>query len=245
MQSIDPESLSTLQTRIAYLKSFTQFTQADAAALHAAKPVIEALIPSIVDAVYKKLLSYDITAKAFLPRQTGYDGVAPTKLEELDLEHPMVKFRMGFLKAYLKKLVVADYDDLETWEYFDKVGVMHTGVAGFAHRAKKPGLRVEYIHVGLLLGYVVDLVIAAVLAHPDLDNETRSAVLRALNKVIWIQNDLFARHYVVDLETTNPVAVPRTGFLEGWTGPIMAGAVVAVAVGVLGVQAIFFGPRRS
>lgn len=115
MQSIDPKSLSILQTRIAYLKSFIDFTQTDAAALHAAKPVVEALIPGIIDAVYKKLLSYDITAKAFVPRQTGYDGVAPTKLEELDLEHPMIKYRMGFLKGYLKKLVVADYDDLGTW----------------------------------------------------------------------------------------------------------------------------------
>ncbi|KAG0633531.1 Protoglobin-domain-containing protein [Tuber brumale] len=239
MQSIDPKSLSTLPTRIAYLKSFIDFTHADAAALHAARPVVEALIPSIVEAVYKKLLSFDITAKAFVPRQTGYDGVAPTKVEELNLEHPMVKFRMGFLKGYLKKLVVADYDDLATWDYFDKVGIMHTGVAGFAHRAKKPGLRVEYIHMGLLLGYVVDLVIAAVLAHPDLDNETKSAVLRALNKVIWIQNDLFARHYVVDLDTPNSVAVPKNGLLHGWVGQIVTGFVVAV--GVFGVQTILRG----
>jgi len=115
MQSIDPKSLSTLQTRITYLKSFINFTEADAAALHAARPVVESLIPTIVDAVYKKLLSYDITAKAFVPRQTGYEGVAPTKLEDLDLEHPMVKFRMGFLKGYLQKLVVMDYDDSRTW----------------------------------------------------------------------------------------------------------------------------------
>lgn len=239
MQSIDPKSLSTLQTRITYLKSFTNFTEADAAALHAARPVVEALIPTIVDAVYKKLLSYDITAKAFVPRQTGYDGVAPTKVEELDLEHPMVKFRMGFLKGYLQKLVVMDYDDSRTWEYFDKVGIMHTGAAGFAHRAKKPGLRVEYIHMGLLLGYVVDLVIGAVTAHPDLDNETKSAVLRALNKVIWIQNDLFARHYVVDLDTPNSVVVPKQGLLEGWVGQVVVGVVVAV--GVLGVQIILRG----
>jgi len=27
----------------------------------------------------------------------------------------MVKFRMSFLKGYLQKLVVVDYDDLRTW----------------------------------------------------------------------------------------------------------------------------------
>ncbi|RPA90156.1 hypothetical protein L873DRAFT_476914 [Choiromyces venosus 120613-1] len=237
MHSINPASLSDLQTRVDYLKSFVNFTEADAAALHAAKPVVDALIPSIVEAVYKKLLSYDITAKAFVPKQTGYEGDVPTKVEELNLEHPMVKFRMGFLKGYLGKLVAADYDDLKTWEYLDKVGIMHTGVAGFAHRAKKPGLRVEYIHMGLLLGYVVDVVIGAVLAHPDLDNETKSAVLRALNKVIWIQNDLFARHYVVDLETPSTVALPKKCLLDGWVGQVVTGVIVAA--GVLGVQTMF------
>jgi len=53
--------------------------------------------------------------KTFVARQTGDDGVAPTKLEELDLEHAMVKFRMSFLKGYLPMLGVVDYDDLRTW----------------------------------------------------------------------------------------------------------------------------------
>ena len=56
-------------------------------------------------------------------------------------------------------------------------------------RMKKPGLRVEYIHIGILLGYVMDALLGAVIAHPELDTETKSAVLRAFNKVIWIQND--------------------------------------------------------
>ena len=65
---------------------------------------------------------------------------------------------------------------------------------GFAHgdgycSAKKPGLRVELIHMSLLLGYVVDILLDAVVNHPDLDSETKAGVLRAFNKVIWIQND--------------------------------------------------------
>jgi len=54
------------------------------------------------------------------------------------------------------------------------------------YSAKKSGLRVEYIHMELLLGYVVDLVIVVVTAHPDLDNERKTAGLRTLDKVIWI-----------------------------------------------------------
>lgn len=30
-----------------------------------------------------------------------------------------------------------DYGKIESWEYLDKVGLMHTGAAGFAHRYVK------------------------------------------------------------------------------------------------------------
>lgn len=72
---------------------------------------------------------------------------------------------------------------------------MHTGQPGFKHRASKPELRVEYIHMGALLGYVVDIVVGAVM-EMDIQNQMKGRVIRALNKVVWIQNDLFARHYV-------------------------------------------------
>jgi hypothetical protein len=48
---------------------------------------------------------------------------------------------------------------------------------------------VEYIHIGLLLGYVMDILLDTVTKNPDLDAETKAAVLKAFNKVIWIQND--------------------------------------------------------
>lgn len=73
---------------------------------------------------------------------------------------------------------------------------MHTGQPGFKHRQNRPDLRVEYIHMGALLGFVVNVVIDAVLKMDDVPNEGKSAVLKALNKVIWIQNDLMAKWYI-------------------------------------------------
>jgi len=61
---------------------------------------------------------------------------------------------------------------------------MHTGKPGFKHRAKKPELRVEYIHMGALLGYVVDIVVGAVMEMSEIDNQMKSRVIRALNKVV-------------------------------------------------------------
>lgn len=134
MQNIVPATLTHLPTRIQYLRDFIQFTPEDAAILHSAKAAIAPLVPLVIDEVYTTLLSFDITAKAFVPRQSGYKGEAPTKIEELSHEHPQIKFRKDFLARYVVKLVTMDYEAEESWEYLDKVGLMHTGVAGFAHR---------------------------------------------------------------------------------------------------------------
>ena len=134
MQIINEASLNDLPTRIQYLKDFIGFTAEDAAALHAAKPVVAPLVPLVVDTVYEKLLSFSVTAKAFVPRQTGYQGAVPTKLSDLSADHPQIKFRKDFLARYLVKLVTMDYDKMASWEYLDKVGLMHTGHMGFAHR---------------------------------------------------------------------------------------------------------------
>lgn len=152
MQHIDSSSLASLPERVAYLKAFLDFTSQDAAVLHAIKPIVSPLIPGILDAVYNKLLSFDITAASFVPRNSDYEGETVKSVQELTLESPQIAFRKDFLKNYLVKLVTADYGSTAIWDYMDKVGIMHTGLPGFKHREKKPELRVEYIHMSLLLG---------------------------------------------------------------------------------------------
>lgn len=203
MQHISEKDLNDFSSRIEYLRNFIGFTTSDAAALHAAKDVIAPLLPAVVDAVYQKLLSFDITAKSFVPHQSGYTGETPTdtKLSDLSQEHPHIIFRKNFLTGYLVKLVTMDYAKAESWEYLDKVGLMHTGKAEFGHRfvfcptrflflltcqlyrVSKPALRVEYTHCSILLGYVEDILINAVITHPSLDIATKNTVVRAANKV--------------------------------------------------------------
>lgn len=204
MASIDPRSLRELTPRVSYLKSFLQFTDEDGAAIQASKDIVAPLLPTILDAVYTHLLSYDITAKAFVPRQSGQDPSEPTpnSVADLSLDHPSIRYRQDFLKRYLVRLVSnTDWSDTSSlWEYLDKVGIMHTGEAGFKHREKKSPLRVEYTHMGLLLGFVEDLVVGAVMG-AEIDMATKVKVTRAFNKLLWIQNDLFARHYTVDVDS--------------------------------------------
>ena len=74
---------------------------------------------------------------------------------------------------------------MEFWEYMDKVGMMHVG------QGRKHPLHVEYIHMGVLLGFVQDILIEAILNHPRLKMEQKIAVIKALGKVLWIQNGEF------------------------------------------------------
>ncbi|KAF9530571.1 Protoglobin-domain-containing protein [Crepidotus variabilis] len=108
------------------------------------------------------------------------------------LDSPQIKYRKTFLKAYLKKFVTADSSKPDFWEYLDKVGMMHTGLG------RKNPLHIDYIHINGLLAYVNDIVVGAVLEHGELDLPTKTAVVRALGKVLWIQNDLFAKWYIKD-----------------------------------------------
>lgn len=73
---------------------------------------------------------------------------------------------------------------------------MHTGKPGFKHREKRPDLKVDYIHMSALLGFVEDIVVGAVLGMDEIDLAMKGKVIRAFNKLLWIQNDLMARHYI-------------------------------------------------
>jgi hypothetical protein len=102
MEHIEASSLEDLPSRIAYLSSFLNLNTSDGQALQAAKPLIAPSIPTILDTVYVKLLSFDITAKAFVPKNTGYEGETAKSVQELTLNHPQITLRKDFLKVSLQ-----------------------------------------------------------------------------------------------------------------------------------------------
>lgn len=90
----------------------------DIEALITGAKYVKALIPAIVNIVYKKLLQYDITARAFTTRSTSFEGPVD---EVPDENSPQILHRKMFLRAYLAKLC-SDPSKMEFWEYLDKVG---------------------------------------------------------------------------------------------------------------------------
>ena len=232
MQHIPPSSLNHLPPRIAYLTSFLAFTPSDGATIHASAPILAPLIPSLLTAVYTNLLRYDITAKSFVPRRPDHAGPVPASPQDLSLEHQHILRQKDFLKGYLLRIVGTKEwgPEAKVWEFLDRVAVMHTGEAAVGRQSKgMEPLRVEYVHIGLLLGFLEDLVVKAVMGMEEVVLEERVKVVAAWNKLLWIQNDLFARRYVVDRETGSR---PKDGPQSKKVG---AGYLSLAATGTMGV----------
>ena len=122
---------SDLSYRFEYLSEFMGFSGEDVAAIHAAAAVLAPLVPALVDAVYERLHRYDATWRHFLPRQHGYEGPVPNTLADLTQDHPLIGYRKTHLASYLSALVTKPYDQ-KTVAYLDRVGKMHTPLAGAA-----------------------------------------------------------------------------------------------------------------
>src|ERR1044071_3991066 len=91
--------------RFGYLTEFMGFGHDDIAAIHQSAAHLAPIVPSLVDAVYDKLFSYDATKRHFVPRQFGYEGPVPTNLESLTQDHEQIQFRKQHLGRYLARLV--------------------------------------------------------------------------------------------------------------------------------------------
>lgn len=188
MRQIDESRLETdLNYRFGYLTEFIGFDSEDIEAIHGAGEHLAPLVPGLVDAVYEKLFTYDATKRHFVPRQSGYEGDAPTSIDTLDQDHEMIQFRKEHLGRYLTALVTQSYDD-KMVSYLDVVGKIHTPLAG------NPQLDVPLVQMNALLAFVADA-INATLFSLHLDRETEVRTIRAFGKLLWLQNDLITRHY--------------------------------------------------
>ncbi|MBC8353177.1 MAG: protoglobin family protein [Planctomycetes bacterium] len=188
MQQIDEERLETdLQYRYDYLVEFIGFGPGDVSLIQSSAPHLGPRIPELVEKTYHRLLSYDATARHFVPRQDGYDGDVPTDIAALSATHPQVQFRKDHLNRYFMQLIGRSYD-AKMVLYLDMVGKMHTPKAGSA------SIDVPLVQMNALMGLLSDTLMQSIAEWP-LDAPTAMRTAQAFNKLLWIQNDLINRHY--------------------------------------------------
>ncbi|KAM0715915.1 hypothetical protein Q7P37_008429 [Cladosporium fusiforme] len=187
MKHVDRDALYTdLSARVAYLKDFIGFGPDDLVTLERGQELVRQVIPDIVNSVYKRLLSYDVTARVFSTRDSRCDD-DPTVWPQDG--SPAIQNRKIFLRWYLTRLN-QDPSKKEFWEYLDKVGQMHVG------EGRRNPLHVDYMFLGICLGFVQDAITEAILTASTVELRLRISLVRALGKLLWIQNDLLARHHI-------------------------------------------------
>ena len=194
MQTIDEQKLFTdLPYRFDYVTKFVGFGEEDIKYIHESAAVLAPLVPTVVDLVYKKLFSFDVTKKTFMVRNDKFEGKMEESLDELDDKaSEQIKFRKDMLSKYLVKLVTADYSDPSLIKYLDWVGKIHTTKAG------NKNIVIDYIHINALFGYVSDVLLGTIAMCDQLNEVQRAKTVQAFNKLLWIQNDLFTKYYVDD-----------------------------------------------
>ncbi|MES1914188.1 MAG: hypothetical protein MHM6MM_006292 [Cercozoa sp. M6MM] len=223
MQQIDERALfEDLETRFKYLCDFVGFGEADVEVIHACAGYLAPLVPTVVDAVYDKLFSFSVTKNVFAKRGAGFDGKVDDE-EALSLKSDQIKFRKGMLSKYLVKLVSDPYDGRMV-KYLDWVAKIHTPKAG------AQSINVDMIHCNALMGYVEQIILGAVFAAEEFPLETRHKAAAAFAKLLWIQNDLFLRHYIDEGPAARERAQKRRLTQALVTvGAAVAGGVAAVA----------------
>ncbi len=188
MKQIDEVQLeSDPAARFAYLAEFIGFTAEDAAAVQASGPYLGPQIPLIVDRTYEKMLSFDATARHFVPPQSGFDGPVPDGLAAVTATHPQIQFRKEHLSRYFMQ-ILGRTCDARLVPYLDMVGKIHTPKAG------NVDIDVPLVQMNALMGFMSDVLLEFIAAMP-VDQATVLQTIRAFNKLLWIQNDFITRQY--------------------------------------------------
>lgn len=191
MKTLDePRLVEDLRYRYAFLADFMGFGPEDAHAIQACAPYLGPSIPELVEKTYERLLSYDATARHFVPRQYGYEGPLPSGPQALSASDPQIQFRKEHLSRYFFQILGRAFDDKMVL-YLDMVGKIHTPAAG------NEQINVPLVQMNALMGVIADILIEAV-ANLPLDPETQWRTVRAFSKFLWIQNDFINRHYQGD-----------------------------------------------
>ena len=192
MEHIDGAKLnSDVHYRYEYLSKFLNFGTADIQAINGAAPKLAPLVPGLVDSVYDKLFSFDVTKEKFVKNKYNFQGETANPPGSMNLTPERVSALKESLNKYLLKVVSQAQWDNAFLDYLSNLGKVH------ANKGEGKNIDISYIHMNATMGLVEHKLIDAVLNQDlGLDAKGKSNVVLALNKFFWIQNDLFTMHYV-------------------------------------------------
>ncbi|KAJ3068224.1 hypothetical protein HDU98_008621 [Podochytrium sp. JEL0797] len=185
---IDRNRLYTdLPYRFRYVCKFIGFDKSDVQAIHAAADFLAPKIPTMVDSIYDRLMSFDETNEVVskvLPGEEAEDW----EEDEATVDKRAV-FRKDILTEYIVMLLETECDA----RFLTDLG-----------RLGRDSKVADYIHCNALLGFVHGLLVEAIDSLPEFQGkdgaDKRAKTLAAFSKLLWIQNDFFSMHHMRQVE---------------------------------------------
>lgn len=189
-EHIDRARLDTeLIYRFEYISKFLNFTKDDISVLNALAPMLFSYIPAVVETIYKKLNSLDITKKYFICDDDEFDTCTSNEDTKITITSSQSFLLKDTLSIYLKRILIQT-DWNETFlQYLSEIGDLNID-----HKHSKE-MNSNYIHINALFCFMEHSMVEMILKAENLDTKKKRAGVRALNKVFWIQNSLFTMHH--------------------------------------------------
>jgi hypothetical protein len=189
-EHIDRTYLNTnLRYHFDYLSKFLNFSTDDINTLNSFAPILVPHIPLIVETVYKKLYSFDITKQFFILRNQNFESFSSNDKNDSTVLSAQTNFRKDMLSVYLQSILIQSEWNDTFLQYLSQIGELH------GNKKKFKTINVDYIHINTLFGYLEHLIIDTIWNVENIDFKEKYAGIRAINKVFWIQNNFFTMHY--------------------------------------------------
>ncbi|UJR22157.1 hypothetical protein I4U23_025221 [Adineta vaga] len=189
-EHIDKSRLNhDLRYRFDFLSKFIDFNQDDVVMLNTLAPIIFPHLPAMVETLYRKLYSFDVTKRYFHIRNDGFESFPINKEAGITLDFVQTEYRKDMFSVYFKRVLTQGEWNDSFLDYLSRVGQMHTPRGG------STSINVDYMYMNALFCYLEQLLVDVIWNTDSLDSRKKREGIQAISKFIWIQNDLLTMHY--------------------------------------------------
>lgn len=193
---------SDLHYRFEYISKFLDFTQYDISILNSLAPILLPVLPNIVDEIYAKLYSFDITQNYFLIRNDGFQNYQTTKNIKRNLLTVQTNYRKDMLSVYFQHIFTQTQWDDAFLQYLSRVAEIHTPNGG------STSINVDYTHINLLLTFIQNSLMNFLWHTDKIETRKKFDIFKTISKLFCIQNDFFTSQYLSTNKSKSLSSVP-------------------------------------
>lgn len=189
IKTVDEAALETdVVYRFRYVRDFVGLTSSDIEAIRESSQLLREKTPQLADSLLMKLMETDETMRFFVPTDAARNVRRSASSQKLTPDHPRVLEIRRNIIEFLDELVSGNYEDEAFARKLDEIGATHA-------RTDRADAKVPIMQINAMMGFLSDRLMAKARSL-GLPHDREVALITALQKMIWIQMNMMARHYV-------------------------------------------------